>query len=223
MELSRYIDHTLLKPTATPEDIIKLCDEAKEYNFYAVCVNPGYVATAKKELVNSKIKIAAVVGFPLGANSTQTKVFEAKLAIKEGANEIDMVLNIGFLKSKMYGLVQDEIAAVRDSIGDRTLKVILETCYLTNEEIRKACQICKNAKADFVKTSTGFGNGGATEEAIKLMLEEVGNTLKIKASGGIKDRGTAKKYIEMGVSRIGTSSGIDIVTSTKNNIDEHTY
>ena len=215
MDLNRYIDHTLLKPTAAAEDIIKLCDEAKEYNFYAVCVNPCYVATAKKELENSKIKIAAVVGFPLGANSTQTKVFEAKLAIEEGADEIDMVLNVGFLKSKMYDLVQDEIAAVKDSIGNRTLKVILETCYLTNQEIRKACQICKNAKADFVKTSTGFGTGGATEEAIKLMLEEVGNTLKIKASGGIKDRGTAEKYIDMGVSRIGTSSGIDIVTSTK--------
>ena len=223
MKFNQYIDHTLLKATATPENIIKLCNEAKNYNFYAVCVNSCYVSAAKKELKNSEIKIAAVVGFPLGANNTQTKVFEAKQAINDGADEIDMVLNIGFLKAKLYHLVQDEIAAVKNSIDDRILKVILETCYLTDEEIRKACQLCKNAKADFVKTSTGFGTGGATEEAVKIMHEEVGNTLKIKASGGIKDTATAKKYIAMGVSRIGTSSGIEIVNSKKTNTDEHTY
>lgn len=223
MELNQYIDHTLLKPTATPEDIIKLCNEAKEHHFYAVCVNSCYVSTAKKELENSKIKIAAVTGFPLGANSSAAKVFEAKQCIDDGADEIDMVINIGLLKAKLYEQVQDEIAAVKESIGDRTLKVILETCYLTDKEIRKASQICKNAKADFVKTSTGFGNGGATEEAVKIMVEEVGDTLKIKASGGIRDLATAKKYIELGVSRIGTSSGIEIVRSTKDDIDEHTY
>ncbi|WP_026452435.1 deoxyribose-phosphate aldolase [Aequorivita capsosiphonis] len=223
MELSQYIDHTLLKPTATSDDIIKLCKEAISYNFYAVCVNSCYVPIAKKELNNSKVKIAAVIGFPLGATNTQTKVCEAKQAIKDGADEIDMVLNIGFLKAKLFKQVQDEIAAVKDAIGTHTLKVILEICYLTDDEIRKACQLSKNANADFVKTSTGFGTGGATEEAVKIMIEEVGNTLKIKASGGIRDTATAKKYIELGVRRIGTSSGIDIVTSTKNDVDEHSY
>lgn len=223
MELNQYIDHTLLKPTATPEVIIKLCSEAKDHDFYAVCVNPCYISLVRKELKDSKIKIAAVIGFPLGANCAQTKVFEANQALNDGADEIDMVLNIGFLKARLFNHVQDEIAAVKKSIGDRTLKVILETCYLTNEEIRKACQLCKEAKADFVKTSTGFGIEGATEEAVKIMFEEVGDTLKIKASGGIKDTATAKKYIDMGVSRIGTSSGIEIVNSTKKNTDEHTY
>ncbi len=223
MELSQFIDHTLLKPTTTSDDIIKLCNEAKNHNFYAVCVNGCYVSLANKELKNSKVKIAAVVGFPLGANSTQVKVCEASQCIEDGADEIDMVLNVGFLKAKLYKQVQDEIAAIKESIGKRTLKVILEICYLTDEEIKMACQICKSAKADFVKTSTGFGTGGATEKAVKIMIEEVGDTLKVKASGGIKDTDTAKKYIEMGVSRIGTSSGIEIVTSTKNNIDEHTY
>lgn len=223
MKLNQYIDHTLLKPTATPNNIIKLCNEAKKHNFYAVCVNSCYVSTAKKELEKSNIKVAAVVGFPLGANSTKAKVCEAKQCIKDGADEIDMVVNVGHLKAKLYDQILEEIAAVKDSIGERTLKVILEVCYLTDAEIRKACQLSKNAKADFVKTSTGFGTGGATEEAVKIMLEEVGDTLKIKASGGIKDTATVKKYIEMGVSRIGTSSGIEIVSSTKNDIDEHTY
>lgn len=223
MELNHYIDHTLLKSTATPEDITKLCQEAKDHNFYAVCVNSCYVSTAKKHLENSNVKIAAVVGFPLGANSTEVKVFEAKQCVKDGADEIDMVLNVGHLKAKLYDQIQDEIAAVKESIGNRTLKVILEICYLTDTEIRKACQLSKKAKADFVKTSTGFGTGGATEEAVKIMQEEVGDTLKIKASGGIRDTATAKKYIDLGVSRIGTSSGIKIVSSTKNDIDEHTY
>lgn len=223
MELNQYIDHTLLKPTATPEDIKNLCTEAKNHNFYAVCVNPCYVSTAKKELENTIIKIAAVIGFPLGANSTQTKVFEARQAINDGADEIDMVLNIGLLKAKLYRLVEDEIAAVKECMGDRRLKVILETCYLTEEELRKACQISKKAKADFVKTSTGFGTAGTTEKAVKIMFEEVGDTLKIKASGGIKDTTAAKKYIDLGVSRIGTSSGIEIVTSKKTHTDEHTY
>ncbi|MGO3183559.1 MAG: deoxyribose-phosphate aldolase [Aequorivita sp.] len=223
MELHKYIDHTLLKATATPKDITELCSEAKEHNFYAVCVNSCYVTTAKKTLENSKIKIAAVVGFPLGATSSQAKAFETKQAVADGADEIDMVINLGFLKAKLYDQVQDEIAALKESIGDRTLKVILEICYLTDDEIRKACQLCKDAKADFVKTSTGFGTGGATEEAVKIMYNEVGDTLKIKASGGIRDTATAKKYIELGVSRIGTSSGIEIVTSTKNDSNEHTY
>ena len=223
MELSQYIDHTLLKATATPNDIKKLCKEAKKHNFYAVCVNSCYVSLAADELKNSNVKVAAVVGFPLGASSLQTKVCEAEQCIKDGANEIDMVLNIGFLKSELQKQLQDEIAAVKNSIGSRILKVILETCYLSDDEIIKACQISKQTGADYVKTSTGFGTGGATEHAVKIMVGEVGDTLKIKASGGIKDAATAKKYIAMGVSRIGTSSGIEIVTATKKDTDEHTY
>ncbi|CAM3372437.1 deoxyribose-phosphate aldolase [Aequorivita lipolytica] len=223
MNLSRFIDHTLLKATATPQDILKLCNEAKEYNFYAVCVNSCYVFLATNELKNSDVKVAAVVGFPLGANSSQAKVCEAEQCVKDGADEIDMVLNIGLLKANSPKLVAEDIAAVKNAIGSRTLKVILETCYLTDDEIRMACQIAKQAGADFVKTSTGFGTGGATELAVKIMVDEVGDTLKIKASGGIKDAKTAKKYIEMGVSRIGTSAGIAIVTSSKKDTDEHTY
>lgn len=223
MELSQFIDHTLLKPTATPADISKLCKEALIHNFYAVCVNGCYVSEAKKEVDKSKVKIAAVVGFPLGATSTQTKVYEAIQAIEDGADEIDMVLNIGLLKAKEYTLVQDEITEIRDATGNCTLKVILETCYLTDDEVRIACQIAKRAKADFVKTSTGFGTSGATENIVRIMIDEVGDTLKIKASGGIKDTASATKYIEMGVSRIGTSSGIEIVTSTKKDTDEYTY
>ncbi len=223
MQLGPYIDHTLLKPTATPLDIIHLCQEAKKHQFYAVCVNSCYVSLAKKELQETAIKIAAVVGFPLGASSIQTKLCEAKQCIIDGADEIDLVLNIGFLKAALFNQVEDEIIAIKKTIGRRVLKVILETCFLTDAEIRKACQLCKNAKADFVKTSTGFGTGGATEEAIKIMVEEVGDSLKIKASGGIKDNQTARKFIAMGVSRIGTSSGVEIVSSPQNNLDEHTY
>jgi deoxyribose-phosphate aldolase len=223
MELNRYIDHTQLKATATPEDIIKLCNEAKKYKFYAVCVNSCYAFLAANELKNSGVKIASVVGFPLGANNCRAKVCEAEQCIKDGADEIDMVLNIGLLKAKLHKSVREEIAAVKEAIGSRILKVILETCYLTDDEIKMACQIAKKAGANYVKTSTGFGTDGATEHAVKIMVEEVGDSLKIKASGGIKDTATAKKYIEMGVSRIGTSSGIEIVTTTNKDTDEHTY
>jgi deoxyribose-phosphate aldolase len=223
MELNRYIDHTQLKATATPEDIIKLCNEAKKYKFYAVCVNSCYAFLAANELKNSDVKVASVVGFPLGANNCHAKVCEAEQCIKDGADEIDMVLNIGLLKAKLHKSVREEIAAVKETIGSRILKVILETCYLTDDEIKMACQIAKKAGANYVKTSTGFGTGGATEHAVKIMVEEVGDSLKIKASGGIKDTATAKKYIEMGVSRIGTSSGIEIVTTTNKDTDEHTY
>ncbi len=215
INLSHYIDHTLLKATATPEDILTLCNEAKKYRFYAVCVNSCYAFLAANELKNSNVKVASVVGFPLGANSCHAKVCEAKQCIKDGADEIDMVLNIGFLKAKLHKSVREEISAVKKAIGNRILKVILETCYLTDDEIQIACQIAKKAGADYVKTSTGFGTGGATEHAVKIMIDEVGDTLKIKASGGIKDAVTAKKYIEMGVSRIGTSSGVAKLLPTK--------
>ncbi len=189
------------------DDIQKLCDEAKTQGFYAVCVNGCHVSLAKKALENSKVKLAAVIGFPLGAMSTKTKVFEAKDCVLNGADEIDMVINIGWLKSKMYEAVGNEIQAIKLAIGDKILKVILETCYLTDAEKEKACSLSVEAGADFVKTSTGFGSGGATFEDVILMKRVVGNKAKIKASGGIKDKETALKYIELGVSRIGTSSG----------------
>jgi len=223
IELRQYIDHTLLKATATPNNIVNLCNEAKKYNFYAVCINSCYVSLAADELKNSNVKVASVVGFPLGASSLYAKVCEAEQSINDGADEIDLVLNIGFLKAELQKQVQDEIAAVKKAIGNRTLKVILETCYLTDDEIRIACQISKQAGADYVKTSTGFGTGGATEHVVKIMVDEVGDNLKVKASGGIKDTATARKYIEIGASRIGTSSGIEIVTAAKKDTDEHTY
>lgn len=215
MSLAQYIDHTLLKPAASPEEIKQLCAQAKEYDFFAVCVNGCYVSLAKKELQNSAVKIAAVVGFPLGASSSESKVFEAKASIKEGADEIDMVLNIGFLKAGMLEEVSREIRAVKDAIKKNTLKVILETCYLTDEEIITACNLVKKAGADFVKTSTGFGIAGANKHVLKVMIDEVGEKLKVKASGGIKDAATAKAYIKMGVNRIGTSSGIKMLEKSK--------
>lgn len=224
MELSQFIDHTLLKATATADDIIKLCKEAKEHKFYAVCINSCYVPLAKKELKDSDVKIATVVGFPLGASSPESKVREATIAIDHGADEIDMVMNIGFLKNQWNDAVAKEIEEIKKAIGSKVLKVILETCYLSDEEIKIACQLAKKAGADFVKTSTGFGTGGATEHHVKLMMDEVGDTLKVKASGGIKNAETALKYIELGVSRIGTSSGIEIVSGTlKKDNNEHTY
>ena len=214
MELNEYIDHTLLAATATPDDICKLCDEAKKYNFYAVCVNSCHVYLASNELHKSKVKVVATIGFPLGASSTKSKREEAKRCVKDGADEIDMVINIGYLKQNLYKNIREEISAVKKMIGDKVLKVIIETCYLDDEEKRQACQIAAKAGADYVKTSTGFGSGGATIDDVKLMMEEVGDRLKVKASGGIKDRKTALKYIELGVSRIGTSNGIAIVTTT---------
>ncbi len=212
MQLERYIDHTLLKPTATASDIKKLCEEAKAHNFYAVCVNGCHTDLAKRELEYSKIKLAIVVGFPLGAMSTEAKTFEAMEGVKNGADEIDMVINIGWLKSGEYSLVRNEISQIKKAIGDKVLKVIIETCYLTTEEKQRACQLAVEAKADFVKTSTGFGTGGATFEDVELMKGIVGDKAKIKASGGIKDRKTALRYIELGAFRLGTSSGISIIT-----------
>ncbi|TDT72467.1 deoxyribose-phosphate aldolase [Hypnocyclicus thermotrophus] len=215
MELNKYIDHTVLKATTTVNDIKKLCAEAKEYKFFSVCVNGSYVNLAKKELEGSDVKVAAVIGFPLGAMSKEAKVFEAKKCIEDGANEIDMVLNIGLLKSGKYDEVEQEIREIKEAIGDNVLKVILETCYLTDDEKRKACELSVNAKADFVKTSTGFGTGGATFEDVALMKEVVGDKAQIKASGGVRDFETAKKYIDMGVTRLGTSSGVLLMTTGK--------
>jgi len=210
--LENYIDHTLLKPSATSQNIIQLCKEAKSYNFFAVCINGSFVRLAKRELANSNIKIVAVVGFPIGASATSIKVLETKTCINDGADEIDMLINIGMLKSKDFKYVENEILAVKNEVGNRVLKVIIETCYLTDEEKKVACKLAMNAGADFVKTSTGFGSNGATTQDILLMKEVVKKQLKIKASGGISNKETALNYISIGVSRIGTSSGIKIVT-----------
>lgn len=220
--LNKYIDHTLLKATATREDIIQLCKEAKEYKFHAVCVNSGYVALAKKEVANSDVIVCSVVGFPLGAMSTPAKACEAKQAIADGADEIDMVINIGQLKSENFDSVWKDIEAVKKAVGNKVLKVILETCYLNKAEIIKASELALLTGADFVKTSTGFGPGGATFENARIIKMVIKMQAKLKASGGIKDRVTALEYIALGAERIGTSSGIDIVTNKKLD-DEHTY
>ncbi len=219
MDLNKYIDHTLLKATATKNDIIQLCNEAKKHDFFSVCVNSSYVKLAKKELKKTDVKICSVIGFPLGAMSAKAKVYEAKQALKDGADEIDMVINVGFLKSKAFKKVEKEIRSIKKIMPKNTLKVILETCYLSEEEILKASELALKAKADFIKTSTGFGTGGATIEDVKLMNSIAKGKMKIKASGGIKDFKTAKEYIDLGVERLGTSSGIAIVSGTKSTSD----
>ena len=208
MDINRYIDHTLLSASATEAAILQLCEEAVHYNFHTVCVNSSYVALAKQALGRSNVKVCTVIGFPLGAMATEAKVFEAKNAIEQGASEIDMVLNIGRLKSKNYIAVLKDISDVKLAIGSIPLKVILEISELSKNEIVKACEICVDAKANFVKTSTGFSKSGATLTAIKIMKKTVRDQLQIKASGGIRDIDTALKYIETGVHRIGTSSGV---------------
>ena len=211
MELNKYIDHTILKATASQKDIEKLCKEAAKHKFYSVCVNGCYVKDAKKYLDGTDVKVAAVVGFPLGAMTTAAKVFEAKEAIGNGASEIDMVINVAKLQDGEYGYVEEEIRQIKEAIGKNVLKVIIETCYLSDEEKVKACELSLKAKADFVKTSTGFGTGGATFEDVRLMKSVVGNNAKVKASGGVKDKETAEKYVELGAERLGTSSGIEII------------
>ena len=211
MGLNKYIDHTILKATASSADLQKLCEEAIEHEFYSVCVNGCYVVDAKHLLQGTDVKVAAVVGFPLGAMTTASKVFEAKEAIENGASEIDMVINVAKLKDGEFDYVENEIRLIKEAIGDNILKVIIETCYLTDEEKVKACELSLVAKADFVKTSTGFGTGGATYEDVKLMKSVVGDNAKVKASGGVRDKKTAQKYVDLGAERLGTSSGIEIV------------
>ena len=213
IELNKYIDHTLLKPGSGPEDVIKLCDEAKQYKFFAVCVNSSYVYLANKELKGSEVQVASTVGFPLGAASTKSKVTEAKQAIKDGADEIDMVMNIGFLKAGLHKSVKEDIEAVKDAIGKHTLKVIIETCLLTEQEKKISCLIAEKAGADFVKTSTGFSTGGATIDDVILMKQIVGHKLKVKASGGIKTGLEALSFISKGADRIGTSDGVTLINT----------
>ncbi len=215
MELNKYIDHTNLKADAKESDIIKLCHEAIEYNFASVCVNPHYVTLAKDILKDTNVNVTTVVGFPLGANTIETKVYEAIDAIEKGADEIDMVINIGALKDKDYEYVKKEIQDVFYSLDGKTLKVIIETCYLTEEEIKEATKICNETFVNYIKTSTGFGTRGASLEDIDIINSEKNDILEIKASGGIKTYEDAIKYIEKGVTRIGTSNGVEIVRGEK--------
>ena len=208
MKINQYIDHTNLKADARIEDIKTLVDEAMANDFYSVCVNSSNVKLIKD--YNKDVKIAAVVGFPLGAMAKEAKVFEAKNAIENGASEIDMVINIGRLKDKEYDYVESEIRAIKEVIGENILKVIIETCLLTDDEKVKACELSVAAGADFVKTSTGFSTGGATVSDVKLMVETVGDKAKVKASGGIHTREEALDLIDAGASRIGASKSIDI-------------
>ncbi len=211
MKLNKLIDHTLLKPSATKSDIVELCKQAREYDFFAVCVNSSYVKLAKKQLEGSAVKVCTVVGFPLGAISTSAKVCETDQALEDGADEIDMVIHIGMLKSCDFTYVLNDIKAVRKACGEKCLKVILEVSELTVEEIKKACELSLSAKADFVKTSTGFSSSGASPEAVSIMRATVGSGARIKASGGIRDYKTARHYIDLGVDRLGVSAGIAII------------
>ncbi len=216
MRLEKYIDHTILKPDASSDDIIRICQEAIKYGFYAVCVNSCHTQLAKRELGDSNVKLATVVGFPLGATSTKTKAFETMDAVENGANEIDMVINIGALKDANEEYLFKDIEAVVLAAGKGVLvKVIIETSLLSSREKVLVCKLAKKAGADFVKTSTGFSKGGATVEDVSLMRQAVGPNLGVKASGGIRDYLTARSLIEAGASRLGASSSVDIVKSIK--------
>lgn len=210
-KITKSIDHTLLKPDATINQIHNLVEVAKQYRFFSVCVNPYHVATCTELLKSSGVKVCTVVGFPLGANSSATKAYETSHAIKDGADEIDMVINIGALKSQNLLLVEEDIREVVAAAEGKLVKVIIETSLLTNEEKVIACQIAEKAGANYVKTSTGFNGGGATIEDVTLMKKSVSTNVLVKASGGIKDLETAKKLIEAGASRLGTSAGVAII------------
>ncbi|WP_277280233.1 deoxyribose-phosphate aldolase [Streptococcus hyointestinalis] len=210
--INTYIDHTLLKPESTQEQIKRLTDEAKNYHFASVCINPTWVAYAKEQLKDSDVKVCTVIGFPLGATTSQTKAFETQDAIANGADEVDMVINIGKLKSKQYDEVEDDIRAVVEASGDKLVKVIIEACLLTNDEKVKACQLSVAAGADYVKTSTGFSLHGATIEDVALMRQTVGPDIGVKAAGGARSLADAEAFIAAGATRIGTSAGVAIVS-----------
>ncbi len=213
MNLAKYIDHTILKPETTESQVKAICAEAREHSFFSVCVNPCNVSLVKEELKGTDVKVCSVISFPLGANIPEVKAFEATKAIEDGADEIDMVINIGALKDGKYDYVREDIKAVVEACkGKALLKVIIEACLLTDEEKVKACELSKEAGADYVKTSTGFSTGGATAEDIALMRKTVGPELGVKASGGVRDFEGAKKMIDAGASRIGASSSVAIVT-----------
>ncbi len=212
MKYEKYFDHTILKPDATAAQVEKICDEAITHGFASVCVNEYRTALVAKKLKGTDVKVCTVVGFPLGAVSTDVKVFETKSSIEKGAQEIDMVINIGALKDGDYDYVYEDIRAVKEACGEVTLKVIIETCLLEQDEKRKACELSVKAGADFVKTSTGFSAGGAKAEDVALMKEAVAGRAKVKASGGIRDYETAKKMIEAGADRLGTSLTLSLIT-----------
>ena len=215
MKLNKFIDHTILKPETTQEQVEKILSEAKEYDFASVCVNPTWVSLAAESLKDTDVKVCTVIGFPLGANTSAVKAFETKDAIANGADEIDMVINIGALKAGNDALVLDDIKAVVDASGDKLVKVIIEACLLTDDEKLRACQLSKEAGADYVKTSTGFSTGGATVADVALMRKTVGPDMGVKASGGARSYEDAIAFIEAGASRIGASSGVAIMNGAQ--------
>ena len=219
MQVNKFIDHTLLKAFATEQEILKLCDEAIEYNFKSVCVNPANVKLAKQALEGTDVLVCTVIGFPLGANVPEIKALEAMMAIRDGADEIDMVINVGKAKEHDYDYIEKEIALVVASSASKCVKVIIETCYLTDEEKVECCLAAKRANATFVKTSTGFGTGGATAEDIKLMRETVGDNMGVKASGGVRNLADLELMVENGATRIGASSGVAIMQNVSSNED----
>ena len=211
MKYNKFIDNTILKADATFEDIKRLCEESKIYDFKSVCINPCFIKAAKEFLKGSDVLICTVIGFPLGSMTTEAKVFEAMDAVKKGADEVDMVINISMLKDKQYDYVKTEIEQIKGAVGKKVLKVIIECCLLTDEEKVIACKLAKEAGADFVKTSTGFSKWGATKEDIKLMRETVGPVMGVKAAGGIRTHEEMLEMIENGATRIGTSSGAKLM------------
>lgn len=216
MDLAKLIDHTALKAETTEKDILTLISEAKEYGFFSVCINPVWVPLAADKLKDSQVKVCTVIGFPLGANAAETKAFEAAQAIANGADEVDMVINIGALKGAQYEAVLNDIqGVVAAAKGKALVKVIIETALLTDEEKVKACELAVEAGADFVKTSTGFSTGGATAADVKLMKETVGNEAQVKASGGIHSKEDVEEMVAAGASRIGASAGVAIVSGEK--------
>jgi len=219
MNVAKYIDHTLLKPDSTREQIDKILEEAKKYQFKSVCINPTHVSYASQQLLDTDVLVCTVIGFPLGATTTDVKVFETENAIKNGASEIDMVINIGALKDQRYDEVQKDIEGVIAAANGKTVKVIIETVLLTDEEKVKACELAEKAGATFVKTSTGFAGGGATPEDVKLMKDTVGNRLEVKASGGVRSLEDFEKMIEAGATRIGASAGAQIIEGLDSNSD----
>ena len=216
MKKSKYIDHTLLKATATYDEILNLCNEAKEYDFASVCVNPANVTFAHQLLEDTDVKVCTVIGFPLGANTPAVKAFETTDAITNGADEVDMVINIGMAKAHNWDAVYEDIKAVVDAANGVLVKVIIETCYLTDEEKEEVCKLAVKAGADFVKTSTGFGTGGATKEDVALMKKAVDGKAEVKASGGIRDKDAFEQMIAAGATRVGCSAGVKIMEGYEN-------
>ena len=211
MKINQYIDHTCLKSSATEKEIKKLCEEAIKYNFFTVCINPSYIKLAKKYLENSNVKICTVIGFPLGSNTTKIKTYEAKNAIEEGADEVDMVINVSWLKDKKYNLIIQEINAIKSNMPNHVLKVIVETALLNPEEIKKISEIILESNADYIKTSTGFSTRGANFQDIKIMKEIIKDKKGIKAAGGVSTYEDAIKMINLGATRIGTSRGTELI------------